>query len=192
MKTNIRNMQKKLLSDNWGKLEKLTYEFQREDGAWENQVREVYDRGNGATILLYNSLKKTVLLTRQFRVPTYLNGNEDGLMIEACAGKLDETDPEECIIREVEEETGYVVPDVTKLFELYMSPGSVTEIIHFYQASYDDSMKKSNGGGLSTEQENIEVLEVPFQEAIRMINSGEIRDAKTVILLQHALINQLV
>lgn len=192
MKTTIRNMQTTLLADNWGKLEKKSYEFMRPDGSWETQVREVYDRGNGATILLYNSLKKTILLTRQFRIPTYLNGNPDGHMIETCAGKLDEENPDECIIREVEEETGYVIPKVQKVFEIFMSPGSVTETIHFYTGEYDESMKRSEGGGLDTEQENIEVLELTLSEAMKMIRKGEIRDAKTIILLQHARLNQLV
>lgn len=183
MKTNIRNIQKSRLADNWGKLDKVSYEFKRDDGTWESQVREVYDRGNGATILLYNTLKKSVLLTRQFRIPTYFNGNEDGLMIETCAGKLDEKDPDQCIIREAEEETGYRIKEIKKIFELYMSPGSVTELIHFYVAPYDDSMKVSQGGGLQTEQENIEVLEVPFEQALSMLKNGEINDGKTSILL---------
>jgi nudix-type nucleoside diphosphatase (YffH/AdpP family) len=185
-------MQKKLLSENWGKLEKVTYDFRRDDEIWETQVREVYDRGNGATILLYNTLKKTVLLTRQFRLPTFLNGNQNGMMIETCAGKLDEADPEKCIIREVEEETGYKIPSANKVFELYMSPGSVTEIIYFYVAPYDESMKVAAGGGLQTEQENIEVLEVSFSEALEMVKTGAIKDGKTIILLQHCLINHIV
>lgn len=192
MENNIRNIRNELLTKNWGKLQKLTYEFRREDGTWETQVREVYDRGNGATILLYNSLKKTILLTRQFRIPTYLNGNVDGLMIETCAGKLDEDNPDDCIKREVMEETGYEVPEVTKVFEAYMSPGSVTEVIHFYVAPYDESMKKSEGGGLATEQENIEILEVGMSDAVHMIENGTIKDGKTIMLIQHALIKKLV
>ena len=185
-------MQTKILSNDWSVLKKLTYEYKRDDGIWEKQVREVYDRGNGATILLYNSIKKTVLLTRQFRIPTYLNGNGDGQLIETCAGKLDDENPDDCIVREVLEETGYRVPIVTKVFEVYMSPGSVSEIIHFYVAPYDESMRESQGGGLTAEQENIQVLEIGFEKAFSMIASGEIRDAKTIMLLQHAKIQHLV
>jgi len=192
MEKNIRNIRNELLTKNWGKLQKLTYEFRREDGTWETQVREVYDRGNGATILLYNSLKRTILLTRQFRIPTYLNGNDDGLMIETCAGKLDEDNPDDCIKREVMEETGYEVPEVMKVFEAYMSPGSVTEVIHFYVAPYDETMKKEEGGGLATEQENIEILEVGIDDAVNMIENGTIKDGKTIMLIQHALIKKLV
>lgn len=192
MENNIRNIRNELLTKNWGKLQKLTYEFRREDGTWETQVREVYDRGNGATILLYNSLKRTILLTRQFRIPTYLNGNVHGLMIETCAGKLDEDNPDDCIKREVMEETGYEVSEVTKVFEAYMSPGSVTEVIHFYVAPYDETMKKSEGGGLATEQENIEILEMGIDDAVHMIENGTIKDGKTIMLIQHALIKKLV
>lgn len=183
MASSIKNIERRNLSSNWGKLDKVTYEYKRDDGTWETQVREVYDRGNGATILLYNTLKKTVLLTRQFRIPTYFNGNQNGLMIETCAGKLDEQDPDQCIIREAEEETGYRIKNFQKVFELYMSPGSVTELIHFYVAPYDDSMKVGQGGGLQTEQENIEVLEIPFEQALMMLKNGEINDGKTSILL---------
>lgn len=189
---NVRNEVTKILADDWGVLKKLSYEFRREDGNWETQVREVYDRGNGVTILLYNSSKKTVILTRQFRIPTYVNGNPDGMMIETCAGKLDEVNPDDCIVREVEEETGYKIQNPKKVFEVYMSPGSVSEVIHFYVAPYDESMKSNEGGGLATEQENIEVLEIDFQKALSMIDSREIRDGKTIMLLQYALINQLV
>lgn len=192
MENNIRNIRNELLTKNWGKLQKLTYEFRREDGTWETQVREVYDRGNGATILLYNSLKRTILLTRQFRIPTYLNGNDDGLMIETCAGKLDEDNPDDCIKREVMEETGYEIPEVTKVFAAYMSPGSVSEVIHFYVAPYDESMKKSEGGGLATEQENIEILEMGIDDAVHMIENGTIKDGKTIMLIQHALLKKLV
>lgn len=189
MKTNIRNVQTKILSNDWSVLKKLTYEFQRRDGTWETQVREAYDRGDGATILLYHPKKKTVLLTRQFRMPSYLNGNENGLLIETCAGKLDEKDPKACVLRESIEETGYKIPDATKVFEAYMSPGSVTEKIFFFMAPYDESMKVTEGGGLSTEQENIDVMEMPFEEALSKIRSGEIQDAKTIMLLQHAALN---
>ena len=178
-----------LLSDNWYILKKVTFDYQMDLNDSETQVREVYDRGNGAVILLYNSAKKTVVLTRQFRLPTYLNGNRSGMVIEACAGLLDTENPEECIIRETEEETGYRLSSVKKVFQSYMSPGSVTEILHFFIGEYQSEMKVSEGGGLAEEHENIEVLEYPFNEAYQMIASGEITDAKTIMLLQYAKIN---
>jgi len=181
-----------LLSDNWGKLNKVKYQYQLKSEVWQTQEREVYNRGNGAVILLYNKDKSTVILTRQFRLPTWFNGNDDGLMIEACAGMLDEKDPEDCIRRETEEETGYSITDVKKIMEVYMSPGSVTEILYFFVASYSDAMKISEGGGLDKEQENIEVLELSFSKAMQMIDSGEIKDAKTIMLLQYAKIHNLV
>ena len=178
-----------LLSDNWYILNKVSFDYKMEDQDSETQVREVYDRGNGAVILLYNSTNKTVVLTRQFRLPTYLNGNTSGMIIEACAGLLDTENPEECIIRETEEETGYRLSSVKKVFQSYMSPGSVTEILHFFIGEYQPNMKVSDGGGLAEEHENIEVLEYPFQQAYQMIASGEIIDAKTIMLLQYAKIN---
>jgi GDP-mannose pyrophosphatase NudK len=181
-----------LLSDNWYLLNKVTYEYQKEDNTLETHIREVYDRGNGAAILLYNSTQKTVILTRQFRLPSYLNGNKSGMMIEVCAGLLDKDHPEQCIIRETEEETGYRLSTVHKVFETYMSPGAVTEILYLFVGEYDASMKVNEGGGLDAEQENIEVLEYTFDEAFAMIQTGEIKDAKTVMLLQFAKINNLV
>jgi GDP-mannose pyrophosphatase NudK len=178
-----------LLSDNWYILKKVTFDYQMDLNDSETQVREVYDRGNGAVILLYNSAKKTVVLTRQFRLPTYLNENRSGMVIEACAGLLDTENPEECIIRETEEETGYRLSSVKKVFQSYMSPGSVTEILHFFIGEYQSEMKVSEGGGLAEEHENIEVLEYTFNEAYQMITSGEITDAKTIMLLQYAKIN---
>jgi nudix-type nucleoside diphosphatase (YffH/AdpP family) len=178
-----------LLSDNWYTLNKVTFDYKMDSDDSEAQVREVYDRGNGAVILLYNKAKKTVVLTRQFRLPTYLNGNTSGMVIEACAGLLDAENPEECIIRETEEETGYRLTSVKKVFQSYMSPGSVTEILHFFIGEYHPNMKVSEGGGLAEEHENIEVLEYPFNEAYQMITSGEIIDAKTIMLLQYAKIN---
>ncbi|MFI0492377.1 NUDIX domain-containing protein [Flavobacterium sp.] len=181
-----------LLSDNWYLLNKVTFEYKKEDETIETHVREVYDRGNGAAILLYNSAQKTVILTRQFRLPTYLNGNKTGMMIEVCAGLLDKDHPEQCIIRETEEETGYRLSTVHKVFETYMSPGAVTEILYLFVGEYDASMKVNEGGGLASEQENIEVLEYTFDQAYAMIATGEIKDAKTIMLLQHAKINNLV
>ena len=182
---NIKIQKTELLSDNWYILNKVTFDYQNKDNTWGTQKREVYDRGNGAVILLYNTKKKTVILTKQFRLPTYLNGNETGLMIEACAGLLDQDNPEDCIRRETEEETGYKITEIQKVFEAYMSPGSVTEILYFFIAAYAKSMKVSDGGGVEHEQENIEVLEIPIHQALQMIQSGEIKDAKTIMLLQH-------
>jgi GDP-mannose pyrophosphatase NudK len=178
-----------LLSNNWYVLNKVTFDYKMEDHDSETQVREVYDRGNGAVILLYNLTKKTVVLTRQFRLPTYLNGNTSGMVIEACAGLLDAENPEECIIRETEEETGYRLSSVKKVFQSYMSPGSVTEILHFFIGEYQPNMKVSDGGGLAEEHENNEVLEFSFDQAYQMIATGEIVDAKTIMLLQYAKIN---
>jgi GDP-mannose pyrophosphatase NudK len=193
MKNPIITIQKtELLSDNWYLLNKVTYDYQKEDNTEETHIREVYDRGNGAAILLYNSTQKTVILTRQFRLPSYLNGNTSGMMIEVCAGLLDKDHPEQCIIRETEEETGYRISTVHKVMETFMSPGAVTEILYLFVGEYDASMKVNEGGGLDAEQENIEVLEYTFDEAFAMIQSGEIKDAKTVMLLQYAKINNLV
>lgn len=191
MTDKIRHLTKTLLSDNWYTLNKYSFEYLNASGEWGKQEREAYDRGNGATILLYNPQKGTVILTRQFRLPTYVNGNPDGLMIEACAGLLDEDDPEDCIRREAEEEVGYRVDNVRKIFEAYMSPGSVTEIVHFFVAEYSDSMRVSSGGGLDHEQENIEVLELKFDQAMAMVASGEIKDGKTIMLLQYAQLHGL-
>ncbi len=187
----IKIKKKEVLSDNWYVLNKLTFNYQKSNGEWEEQEREAYDRGNGATILLYNRVKHSVVLTRQFRMPTYLNGNSTGMLIEACAGLLDKDNAEDCIRKETEEETGYRVSKVRKVFEAYMSPASVTEILYFFVAEYDDNMKVSDGGGLAHEQENIEVLELDFSDALEMIKSGDICDAKTIMLLQYAQLNNL-
>ncbi|MEB2781170.1 GDP-mannose pyrophosphatase NudK [Algoriphagus sp. C2-6-M1] len=181
----IKLIKTEVLSDNWYTLRKITFQFTKKDGEVITQEREAYDRGNGATILLYNLEQKTVILTRQFRMPTYTNGNESGMMIEACAGLLDEDNAEDCIRRETEEETGYLVKDVKKVFEAYMSPGSVTEILHFFIAAYSKDMKVNEGGGVDHEEENIEVLEILFEEALIMIGTGEIKDAKTIMLIQY-------
>lgn len=191
-KGKVRNIKTELLSDNWYTLNKITFEYEKEDGSWETQIREAYDRGNGAAILLYNKDKGTVILTRQFRMPTYVNGNRDGMMIEVCAGLLDGDHPEDCIKKEVEEETGYKVDNVQKVFESYMSPGSVTEILHFFIGQYTEDMKISEGGGAEDESENIEVLEMDFIEALDMIQTGKIKDSKTIMLLQYAQINNLL
>jgi len=188
----VRNIKTEILSDNWYTLKKVTYDFLESDGLWQTVSREAYDRGNGAAILLYNRASQTIILTRQFRMPTYLNGNKDGYMIECCAGLLDKLHPQDCIKKETEEETGYRITEVTKLFEAYMSPGSVTEMLYFFAAEYAKDMKISKGGGLTEENENIEVLELSFSDACKMIGNGEIKDAKTIMLLQYAQINNLL
>lgn len=186
MTNKIKNLQKQVLSNNWYHLYKYSFDYQKADGHWEHQEREAYDRGNGATILLYHPDKKTVILTRQFRLPTFVNGNPDGFLIEACAGLLDTQQPESCIRKETQEETGYQIEQVEKVFEAYMSPGSVTEILHFFIAQYSEFMRTTVGGGLAQEQEYIEVLELGFEQAYAMIASGELKDAKTIMLLQYA------
>jgi GDP-mannose pyrophosphatase NudK len=189
---NVKILGTEILSNNWYTLKKITYEFADKDGKVKVQNREAYDRGNGATILLYNKSNKAVILTRQFRLPTFINGNTDGMLIESCAGLLDKDNPEDCIRRETEEETGYKITDVKKIFEAYMSPGSVTEIIYFFVAEYNKAMKVSEGGGIEHEQENIEVLEISLDKALQMIGNGEIKDGKTIMLLQYAKLNKLV
>ncbi|MCA6973673.1 GDP-mannose pyrophosphatase NudK [Pectobacterium carotovorum] len=186
MSSPIDIVEKKLLSDNWYILNKYTFDLKRNNGGIVRQVREVYDRGDGATILLYNRAKGTVILTRQFRIPTYVNGNESGMLLETCAGLLDDNSPEECIRNEAIEETGYAIGNVEKLFYAYMSPGSVTERVHFFAAEYDESLRDNEGGGV--DDEDIEVLELPFSEAVAMMNDGRIKDGKTIMLLQHAII----
>ena len=192
MTNSIKITKTELLSNNWYILNKITYEYQNKKGNWETHIRECYDRGNGAVILLYNKQNKTIILTQQFRLPTYINGNPTGQMIEACAGLLDKDNAEDCIKKETEEETGYKITKVEKIFESYMSPGSVTEILHFFIAEYSKEMKISDGGGLAHEQENIEVLELDFDTAYNMIASGTIKDGKTIMLLQYAKIHRLV
>lgn len=187
MPLKINVIKDKILSDNYFLLRNMTYDLTRNNGEVVRHKREVYDRGNGATILLYNRDKQTVVLTRQFRVATWVNGNADGMLIETCAGLLDDDAPEACARKEAIEETGFAVGDVEKLFELYMSPGGVTELIHFFIAEYQDTHRSWLGGGV--EDEDIEVLEMPFTEAREKVKSGEIRDGKTVILLQHLLLS---
>jgi nudix-type nucleoside diphosphatase (YffH/AdpP family) len=192
MNDKIKILETKVLSNNWYTLRKVTYEYLKKNGVWQTQSREAYDRGNGATILLYNKEQGTVILTRQFRLPTFLNGNESGMLIEACAGLLDKDNPETCIKRETEEETGYKVSDVRKIFEAYMSPGSVTEILYFFVAEYSTTMKVATGGGLEHDQEDIEVLEIGLDEAMGMITAGQIKDGKTIMLLQYAKLYNLI
>lgn len=182
---NVKIYTTEILSDNWYTLRKVTYGYLKKDGDWQTQSRQAYDRGNGAAILLYNISLKTVILTRQFRMPTFINGNQDGRLIEACAGLLDKDNPEDCIKREAEEETGYKIKKVKKILEAYMSPGSATELLHFFIAEYSPAMKINDGGGIVHEQEEIDVLELSFTDALQKIETGEIKDAKTIMLLQY-------
>lgn len=184
----IRVRDVKVLSHDWYLLKKTVFDWRGNDGQWRTMSRETYDRGDGCTLLPYNLAARTVLLTRQFRYPAYVTGHDD-LLIEAAAGLLDNASPEDRIRAEVEEEVGYRLTDVRKVFQAFMSPGSVTETLHFFVAEYDASMKVSDGGGLESEGEEIEVLERTIDEALAMIASGEIRDAKTIMLLQWAALN---
>jgi nudix-type nucleoside diphosphatase (YffH/AdpP family) len=184
----IRVKDVRLLSDNHYTLKTTTFEWRRANGEWQTQHRESYDRGNGATLLPYDLTQRTVVLVRQFRYPAYVNGHDD-LLIEAAAGLLDNASPELRIRAEAEEETGYRLREVRKVFEAFMSPGSVTEKLHFFVAEYDPSMRISDGGGIADEGEEIEVLELPIEEALAMIADGRIVDAKTIMLLQYAALN---
>lgn len=190
-KDRVRIMDTVVLSDDWYVLKKTTFDFLRSDGVWQRQSRETYDRGNGATILLFNREQKTVVLTRQFRLPAFVNGH-DGMMIEAAAGLLDNASPEERIRAEAEEETGYRVQNVEKVFEAYMSPGSVTEKLHFFIAEYDASSRVGHGGGVAAEGEDLEVIEWPLGDALDAVRRGEIVDAKTIMLLQFVALNRVL
>lgn len=186
MSAKIEVIKNKILSENWFVLRNFTYDLTANDGSTIRHKREVYDRGNGATILLYNCEKNSVILTRQFRIATFVNGNETGMLIETCAGLLDDDSPEDCIRKEAIEETGYEVGHVEKLYEMYMSPGGVTELIHFFAAEYNDSLRANAGGGV--DDEDIDVMEIPFPKAWAMVKEGRIKDGKTVMLFQHALL----
>jgi nudix-type nucleoside diphosphatase (YffH/AdpP family) len=185
MNTSVKIIRTEILSNSWGTLKKITFEALQRDGSWQIQTREAYDRGNGAVILLYNKRQRTVILTRQFRMPAYINNDNTGMLIEACAGLLDNEAPEDAIIRETQEETGYRITGIEKVFEAYMSPGSATEVLHFFIGEYSNEMKINEGGGLAHEHEDIEVLELNFNATLNMIETGEIKDAKTIILLQY-------
>jgi GDP-mannose pyrophosphatase NudK len=190
MNDRVQILKTETLSDNWYSLKKVIFKYKKKNGTWEQQSRETYDRGNGATILLYNRESRSVILTRQFRMPTFVNGNADGMLIETCAGLLDQDNAEECIRRETEEETGFTLRDVKKVFEAYMSPGSVTELLYFFIAEYSRDMKTSSGGGVDTE--DIEVLELPFEQALKMMEAGEIKDGKTIMLLQYLKLHNIL
>lgn len=189
MEDRVKITKTKVLSGNWGILNEITFDLKNFDGEWESQVRESYDTGDGATVLLYNKTTKKIILTKQFRLPTYLNGNPGGMLTEACAGLLEQDSPEDCVIKEAEEETGYRISNPKKIFDAYMSPGSVTEKMHFFIAEYDRNMKVSKGGGAEDETEDIKVLEYTFSETWEMLENGQIKDAKTIILLQHLKLN---
>ncbi|MDB5269007.1 MAG: GDP-mannose pyrophosphatase [Hymenobacter sp.] len=190
MNERIRIREQQTLSDDWFTLRKITFDYQRKNGTWETQSREAYDRGNGAVILLHDPATDHVILTRQFRLPTFVNGNPTGMLIEACAGLLDDEHPDTAIIRETEEETGYRLTHVEKVMEAYMSPGSVTERLFFYLAEYSAATEQHAGGGI--EEEEIEVLEMALPAALAMVKTGEIQDGKTIMLLQHLRLQQLL
>ncbi|AXU95630.1 GDP-mannose pyrophosphatase [Erwinia persicina] len=190
MQERVRNIREQLLSDNWFTLKKYTFELLRRDGSWQEQNREAYDRGNGAVVLLYHKARKTVVLTRQFRFPVFVNGHS-GFLIEATAGLLDNASPEARIIAEAEEETGFRITQIEKVFESYMSPGSVTEKLFFFIAEYSDDDRQGTGGGVAEEGEDIEVLEWPFERALQAIRDGEIMDAKTIMLIQHLALSRV-
>jgi len=193
VKNKLRNITHNTLSKAWATLNRIDYDYQFKDGSWKRLSRESYDRGNGTSVLLYNKKKGTVILTKQFRMPAYANDKNDGMSIEVCAGALDKDEsPETCIIREIEEEVGYKINQVTKVLEAYTSPGAVTEKMYMFIAEYSDEMKVNNGGGAHAEDEDIEVLEIAFKEAIQMIHDFEIKDAKTIMLLQYAQTNNLM
>ncbi len=189
---NIKILKNEVLADNWYVLRKVTFQYLKKDGSVLTQSREAYDRGNGAVILLYDQNRRTIILTSQFRLPTYINGNPSGMMIEACAGLLDDEHPDVAIKRETEEETGYQITEVEKIYEAYMSPGSVTEILHFFIAKYTHEMKVNDGGGVDHEEENIEVLEMDYDQALTMIESGEIKDAKTIMLIHYLRVKEIL
>ena len=181
----VRIREVKVLSEDWSILKKTTFDHQRSDGRWQTVSRETYDRGNGVTVLLLNRRERKVLLTRQFRYPAFVNGVADGMLVESCAGVLEQENAEQAIRQEVAEETGYHIGPARKLFELFMSPGSVTEKVMFFMADYDASQKSESGGGLEHEGEDIETLEIDYDEAWAMVEDGRIIDGKTVILLQY-------
>lgn len=189
----IKNITKRILSKDWAKLYRIEYDYKFKNGLWKRIERETYDRGNGVCVLLFNPEQNTVLLTRQFRMPIYANVREEAMSIEVCAGAMDrEESPKDCMIREIEEEVGYHIPEIQQVMEAYSTPGAVTEKMYLFTAAYNASMKVSNGGGVEDEQEEIEVLEYAFSEALAMIVNGQIKDAKTIILLQYAQIKGLL
>lgn len=192
MENRIKNRVSKTVHKGWATLSEITFDYKMTAGDWVSKKRESYNRGDGATILLYNKEKQTVILVKQFRISAFLNEDKTGFIIETCAGMLDKDDPKTCVIREVEEETGYRLKEVKKIMEAYSSPGALTEKLYYFVGEYSEGMKVSEGGGLESEKEDIEILEMPFKKALQKIENGEINDAKTIILLQYAQINNLV
>lgn len=189
----VRITNEKILSDEHYVLKRIDFDIQNKKGEWKSQKREVFSQGNAVTVLLYNPAEKTVLLAQQFRMPTYVNGNSSGMLIEVPAGMLEKDErPEDAIVREIKEETGYEVSKVEKVLEAYSSAGSLTEKIYYYIAAYSKDQKVSEGGGLEEEGEELDVMEIPFAQALKMIESREIQDAKTIILLQYAALKGLV
>lgn len=189
----LKNITRTTLSNDWATLHRIDYDYQFEDGEWRRLSRETYNRGNGSGILLYNTKKSTVILTKQFRMPVYDVNKSEGMSIEVCAGAIDNNDsPKATIIREVEEEVGYRISDATQVLSAYTSPGALTEKMYLFIAEYTNDMKVNEGGGLEIENEDIEVLELPFSKAIEMVKNEEIIDAKTIMLLQYAQINRLL
>lgn len=192
MNNKVKSITKTTLSKDWATLDRIDYDYQFKNGEWKSVSRECYNRGNGAAILLYNLDKGTVILTQQFRMPIYENNREEGISIEACAGAIDNNDkPIETILRETEEEVGYKINNAKQVLTAYTSPGALTEKMYLFIAAYNETMKTNDGGGLETENEEIEVLEMPFSTAIEMMNTGKIIDAKTIMLIQYAQINNL-
>ncbi|WP_026755671.1 NUDIX domain-containing protein [Sediminibacter sp. Hel_I_10] len=189
----LKNITHHLLSNDWATLNRIDYDYQFDDGSWKRISRECYNRGNGTAILLYNMEKSTLILTKQFRMPAYENNQEEGMSIEVCAGALDKNeDPETCIIREVEEETGYKINSASLVLETYMSPGAMTEKLYLFTSEYTDAMKIDTGGGLESENEEIEVMELHISEVLKMIDNKDIIDAKTIMLIQFAQIHKLL
>ncbi|WGK66134.1 NUDIX domain-containing protein [Croceiramulus getboli] len=192
MKFTVSNIIQEILYQGWAQLSKYKFTYKNQDGTTEERSAEVFDRGDGAAIFLYDPHQKTVLLTRQFRLPTYVNGNADGLLLEVCAGMLDDLDPEEAIKKEIEEETGYRIDQVKKIGQMYTSPGAVTEILHLFTGIYSTKDRVSAGGGSAEEQEDIQVVEYAFAKAKQLLAKQEIYDAKTLVLLQYAQLNGLL
>ena len=191
MKDRIKIINEKVISDRWFTLKDISFDYTRNNGEVQRQDRVVYHKGNYAALLLYNREKQTIILTKQFRMPAYINTPEDGFVTEVCAGMLDNDSPEKAVIREAEEETGYRVTEVQKVFECYTSPGTLSELAHLYIGEYDDSMKVNAGGGTDAD-EDIEVLETSFKAALEMVKTGEIKDAKTIMLIQYAQLQGLL
>ena len=184
----LKNIHEKVLSNKHFMLKEVSFDYKNLDGEWEQQKREVFDRGHGAVVLLYNQQQQSIVLTEQFRMPVYMHKKSNALMVEACAGMLDDNDPKTAVVKEIEEETGYRLPkkDVTKIYEAYSSPGAMTEIIHYFTAPYTSAQKVSEGGGAKGETENIIVHEMSFAKALQLLKDGTIKDAKTIVLLQYA------